>query len=261
MKLGRHIGYSGAGTVEFLVSSQGQIYFLEMNTRLQVEHGVTELVTGLDLVELQLRAAAGETLPLSQKDVQIRGHAIQVRVYPEDPETFLPQVGTVTELNLPSGEYVRVDSALGKGYEVTLHYEPLLGKIMAWGESRSDATRRLLTALLAFRLEGVICNVPLLRGVLTYPDFIQSTHHTGTLTKFLEHQKQRTLPKGANGHLNSDGQERANRELAAAIGAALALAAQAAPLQPSPVPATAPWRAYGRREQMLSRTLGSRGWR
>ena len=104
MKLGRHIGYSGAGTVEFLVSSQGQIYFLEMNTRLQVEHGVTELVTGLDLVELQLRAAAGETLPLSQKDVQIRGHAIQVRVYPEDPETFLPQVGTVTELNLPSGE-------------------------------------------------------------------------------------------------------------------------------------------------------------
>ena len=261
LKLGRHIGYSGAGTVEFLVSSQGQIYFLEMNTRLQVEHGVTELVTGLDLVELQLRAAAGETLPLSQKDVQIRGHAIQVRVYPEDPETFLPQVGTVTELNLPSGEYVRVDSALGKGYEVTLHYEPLLGKIMAWGESRSDATRRLLTALLAFRLEGVICNVPLLRGVLTYPDFIQSTHHTGTLTKFLEHQKQRTLPKGANGHLNSDGQERANRELAAAIGAALALAAQAAPLQPSPVPATAPWRAYGRREQMLSRTLGSRGWR
>ena len=263
LKLGRHIGYSSAGTVEFLVSSQGQIYFLEMNTRLQVEHGVTELVTGLDLVELQLRVAAGETLPLSQKDVQINGHAIQVRLYPEDPETFLPQVGTVTELNLPSGEYVRVDSALGKGYEVTLHYEPLLGKIMSWGESRSDATRRLLTALLAFRLEGVKCNTPLLRGVLAYPDFIQSTHHTGTLAKFLEHQKQpKQLPKqpnGVNGHLNSDGQERANRELAAAIGAALALSAQSAPPQLPPAPA--PWRVYGRREQMLSRSLGSRGWR
>ena len=129
LKLGRHIGYSGAGTVEFLVSSQEQIYFLEMNTRLQVEHGVTELVTGLDLVELQLRAAAGETLPLSQKDAQISGHALQVRVYPEDPKTFLPEVGIVTKLYLPSGEHVRVDSALGKGYEVTLHYEPLLGKI------------------------------------------------------------------------------------------------------------------------------------
>ena len=208
-----------------------------------------------------MRAAAGEILPISQKDVQISGHAIQVRVYPEDPETFLPEVGTVTELNLPSGEYVRVDSALGKGYEVTLHYEPLLAKIMAWGESRSDATRRLLTALLSFRLEGVKCNIPLLRGVLAYPDFIQAIHHTGTLAKFVEHQKQRTHPAGANGHLNSDGQERANRELAAAIGTALALSAQAAPLQASPVPATAPWRAYGRREQMLSRTLGSRGWR
>ena len=184
-----------------------------------------------------------------------------MRVYPEDPETFLPDVGIVTELNLPSGEYVRVDSALGKGYEVTLHYEPLLGKIMAWGESRSDATKRLLTALLAFRLEGVKCNVSLLRGVLTYPDFIQSTHHTGTLAKFLEHQNQRTHSMGANGHLKSNGQERANRELAAAIGAALALSAQTATLQPSPVPAAAPWRAYGRREQMLSRTLGSRGWR
>jgi len=261
LKLGRHIGYSGAGTVEFLVSAQGQIYFLEMNTRLQVEHGVTELVTGLDLVELQLLVAAGETLPLSQRDVRISGHAMQVRVYPEDPETFLPDVGTVTELNLPSGEYVRVDSALGKGYEVTLHYEPLLAKIMTWGESRSDATRRLLTALLAFRLEGVKCNVPVLRGVLAYPDFIQSTHHTGTLAKFLEDQKQRKPPAGANGHLNSDEQERANRELAAAIGAALALAAQANQLQPSPIPATAPWRVYGRREQMLSRTPGSRGWR
>ena len=141
----------------------------------------------------------------------------------------------------------------------TLHYEPLLAKIMTWGESRSDATKRLLTALLAFRLAGVKCNVPLLRGVLTFPDFIQSTHHTGTLAKFLEHQKQRTHATGANGHLSSDEQERANRELAAAIGAALA--AQAAPLQPSPVPGAAPWRTYGRREQMLSRTLGSRGWR
>jgi acetyl/propionyl-CoA carboxylase alpha subunit len=218
-------------------------------------------VTGLDLVELQLRVAAGETLPFSQKDVQISGHAMQVRVYPEDPETFLPEVGTVTEVNLPTGENIRVDSALGKGYEVTLHYEPLLGKIMTWGESRKDATKSLLSALRAFRLEGIKCNVPLLQRVLAYPDFIQSTHNTGTLNHFLEHQKQNIHSSGANGHLKSDGQEKGERELAAAIGAALALSIQAAPLQPSAVLATAPWRTFGRREQMLSRTLGSRGWR
>jgi acetyl-CoA carboxylase biotin carboxylase subunit len=147
LKLGRHIGYSNAGTVEFLVSAQEQIFFLEMNTRLQVEHGVTELVTGVDLVELQLRVAAGEKLNLRQQDIEAKGYAIQTRVYPENPETFMPDAGTISELHLPEGEKIRVDSALCNGYEVALHYEPLLAKVMTWGE----ALQRQLKALLAFR--------------------------------------------------------------------------------------------------------------
>ena len=166
LKLGRKIGYTNAGTVEFLVSKEGLVFFLEMNTRLQVEHGVTELLTGVDLVELQIRVAAGEPLPLTQKDIKPKGHAIEVRVYPEDPDTFLPGVGTVTQLNLPSPDTARVDSALFEGYQVALEYEPLLAKVMAWGETREESVKRLLRALLAFRLEGVKCNIPLPAGHL-----------------------------------------------------------------------------------------------
>ena len=261
MKLGQHIGYTNAGTVEFLVSDQGQIYFLEMNTRLQVEHGVTELVTGVDLVELQIRVAAGEALPLKQEDIQVNGHAIEVRVYPEDPETFLPDVGTITGLNLPSGENIRVDSALGKGYEVTLHYEPLLAKVMAWGETREEARKRLLGALLALRLEGVKCNIPLLRDILGSREFLEATHHTNSMATVVAERKLRQHQPRVNSHMNGNGHEKANREVAAAIGAALALSMQGSQYQGSPVPTTAPWRLFGRREQLLSRTLGSRGWR
>ena len=143
VKLGKYIGYSSTGTVEFLVSADGSVFFLEMNTRLQVEHGVTELVTGLDLVELQLRVAAGETLPINQDDVTTNGHAIEVRIYPEDPETFMPDAGDITDLHLPEGEHIRIDSALCKGYTVGLDYEPLMAKIMAWGEDRDQAVKTL----------------------------------------------------------------------------------------------------------------------
>jgi acetyl-CoA carboxylase, biotin carboxylase subunit len=261
LKLAGHIGYTNAGTVEFLVSAQGQIYFLEMNTRLQVEHGVTELVTGLDLVELQLRVAAGEALPLTQKDIQTNGHAIEARVYPEDPDTFMPDIGVVSGLHLPSCRNVRVDTALGKGYEVTLHYEPLLAKVMAWGQSREVAIKRLHQALLAFRLEGVKCNIPLLRDVLTSPDFQRATHHTGSLSAVVESRGQRQQRPGVNGHMNGNGHDKANREVAAAIGAALALAMQSSQEARPAAPATTAWRMQGRREQLLSRSLGSRGWR
>jgi acetyl/propionyl-CoA carboxylase alpha subunit len=261
LKLGRYIGYTNAGTVEFLVSSQGQIYFLEMNTRLQVEHGVTELVTGVDLVELQIRIAAGEPLPFKQEDIKLNGHAIEARVYPEDPDTFMPDIGVITDVHLPSGERVRVDSALGKGYEVTLHYEPLLAKVMAWGENREEARKELLRALLAFRLEGVKCNIPFLRDILGSPEFIEAVHHTASVPALVEARKQRQYHPGVNGHLNGNGHKRDDREIAAAIGVAMAMAMQESQAQSPAAPAASPWRAQGRQEQLLSRTLGSRGWR
>ncbi len=133
---------------------------------------------------------------------------------------------------------------------------------MTWGDDRDSAIKRLLTALLTFRLEGVNCNVALLRGILAYSDFIQSVHHTGTLAGYLENRGQRCKTAGANGQLKGDGKDKGEKQMAAAIGAALALSLQSVQLQSAPAAAGAgPWRVYGRREQMLSRTLGSRGWR
>ena len=249
LKLARHVGYTNAGTAEFLVSPQGQIFFLEMNTRLQVEHGVTELVTGLDLVELQIRVASGEPLPIKQEDIQLKGHAVEARVYPEDPDTFIPNIGTITGLHLPSSRHVRVDTALCKGYQVTLHYEPLLAKVMAWGKIRDEAVKRLHKALLAFRLDGVKCNVPLLRDILTSQEFAEATHHTGSLTDIVEARKQ---PQAASSNAATS-----DKEIAAAIGAALAVAIERSAI--TATSATDPWRSYGRRQQLQSRP--KRGWR
>ena len=261
LKLGKKIGYTNAGTVEFLVSPEGQVYFLEMNTRLQVEHGVTEMVTGVDLVELQIRAAAGERLPLVQKDIKPQGHAIEARIYPEDPNTFLPDAGCVTELNLPSGDSIRVDSALFEGYQVALEYEPLLAKVMAWGETREEAVKRLLRALLAFRLEGVKCNIPLLRDILASKEFADSTYHTGSIPKWIEERNQRHHYHSSNGSISANGHDNSGREIAAAIGVALVLAMKGNQSSGSSSQAASPWRVYGRREQLLSRSLGNRGWR
>ncbi|MDA1129558.1 MAG: ATP-grasp domain-containing protein [Chloroflexi bacterium] len=265
-KLGKYIGYTSTGTVEFLVTADGSVYFLEMNTRLQVEHGVTELITGLDLVELQIRVAAGEPLPIEQSDVSINGHAIEVRVYPEDPETFMPDSGDVTDLHLPEGEHIRIDTALCNGYTVGLDYEPLMAKIMAWGEDRTEAIKTLQRALLEFRLEGVKCNVPLLRDILATKEFATATYHTGSVPVWIEEIRNRALEKCANGKMqkngngHKNGQESGEREMAAAIGVSLALAIESA--QPLNAPDSfSPWRVYGRREQFLSRTLGNRGWR
>ena len=264
-KLGKHIGYTSTGTVEFLVSADGTLFFLEMNTRLQVEHGVTELVTGLDLVELQLRIAAGEVLPITQDDVSVNGHAIEVRVYPEDPETFMPDSGEITDLHQPEGENIRIDSALCNGYIVGLDYEPLMAKIMAWGEDRNQAIKTLQRALLEFRIKGVKCNVPLLRDVLATKEFNAATHHTGSIPAWIEEFQTRSLNKCANGKMSKNGNEHKNsqengeRQIAAAIGVSLAMAIQSA--QPVAQSSFSPWRVYGRREQLLSRSLGNRGWR
>ena len=271
-KLGKSIGYTSLGTVEFLVSADGSIFFLEMNTRLQVEHGVTELVTGLDLVELQIRAAAGETLPIKQEDISINGHAIEVRVYPEDPETFMPDAGEITDLHQPEGENIRIDSALCNNYTVGLDYEPLMAKIMAWGENREQAIKTLQRALLEFRVEGVKCNVPLLRDILATKEFASATYHTGSMPIWIKEFQARAQNKCGNGKMHNNGNsqrldttsvykhghENGEREIAAAIGASLAMAMKSyLPVAPAE---SSPWRIYGRREQLLSRTLGNRGW-
>jgi acetyl/propionyl-CoA carboxylase alpha subunit len=259
LKLGKHIDYTNAGTVEFLVAADGQAYFTEMNTRLQVEHGVTEMVTGVDLVEMQIRIAAGEALTVKQEDIQVTGQAIQARVYPEDPATLMPQIGEITDYHQPAGDHIRVDSALCAGYEVGLHYEPLLAKVMAWGETREDAAKNLLRALLCFRVEGVTCNTSLLRDILASAEFAEATYHTGSMTSWLEAGTVRALHSGANGNTMKNGKEHSDRDTAAAIAVAMALASKSAGAFATP--AANQWRAYGRREQLQPRPQVSRSWR
>jgi 3-methylcrotonyl-CoA carboxylase alpha subunit len=178
----RSVGYVGAGTVEFIVSGEApeDFFFLEMNTRLQVEHPVTELVTGLDLVELQVRVAAGEPLPLRQQDVVLTGHAVEARVYAEDPDRgFLPTGGTVLALREPSLPQVRVDSGLAEGTTVSSAYDPMLAKIIAHGPDRATALRRLDSALAQTAVVGVTTNVAYLRALLRHPDVAAGRLDTG----------------------------------------------------------------------------------
>jgi len=166
------IDYLGAGTVEFLLAADGSFYFLEMNTRLQVEHPVTEMVTGLDLVDMQLRVAAGEALGLSQQDIILRGHAVEARLYAEDPgQGFLPQTGTILRWRPATGEGVRCDAGICEGQEISAWYDPMLAKVIAWGDDRAAACRRLRRALRDTRLLGVQHNGAFLDRVLRHPVF------------------------------------------------------------------------------------------
>jgi len=175
----RAIGYVNAGTMEFLVDASGGFYFLEMNTRIQVEHPVTEEVTGLDLVVEQLRVAAGERLSWRQEDIVQRGAAIEVRVYAEDPDkNFLPSPGTITRLEMPAGEGLRVESGVESGSVVSVHYDPLLFKLVARGASRDEALGRMRTALGATVVEGVRTTIPFLRKALEHPDVRRGALHT-----------------------------------------------------------------------------------
>jgi acetyl-CoA carboxylase biotin carboxylase subunit len=175
----RAIGYVNAGTLEFLVDPQGGFHFLEMNTRLQVEHPVTEEVTGVDLVAAQLRVAAGEPLPFAQEKIEQRGAAIEVRVYAEDPvKNFLPSPGTITRLSLPEGEGIRLESGVVEGSVVSVHYDPLLFKLIARGADRGQAIERLTRALDACVVEGVKTTLPLLRTIAAHPEFRRGRVHT-----------------------------------------------------------------------------------
>ncbi|MEU4327078.1 biotin carboxylase N-terminal domain-containing protein [Nonomuraea dietziae] len=181
----RSVGYTGAGTVEFIVDGRsGDYHFMEMNTRLQVEHPVTELVTGLDLVELQVRVAAGEPLPFGQDSVRLRGHAVEARVYAEDPARgFLPTGGRVLALREPSD--VRVDSSLAEGLVVGSDFDPMLSKVIAWAEDRSSALRSLDRALGSAAVLGVTTNIPFLRALLADPDVVAGALDTGLVERVL----------------------------------------------------------------------------
>jgi acetyl-CoA carboxylase biotin carboxylase subunit len=179
-------GYTNAGTVEFLVDQDRNFYFLEMNTRLQVEHPVTELVTGLDLVQLQLRIAAGEMLPFRQDDISLRGHAIECRIYAEDPENgFFPSPGKITHLVRPSGPGVREDSGVYEGWTVPLDYDPMLSKLIVYGPDRNAALARMRRALGEYFVGGIKTNIALFRSILNHPDFAAARIDTGFLDRLL----------------------------------------------------------------------------
>src|SRR5450432_264127 len=174
--------YANAGTIEFLADNTGNFYFLEMNTRLQVEHPVTEQVTGLDLVQLQIRIAAGEKLPFVQADVKLRGHAIECRVYAEDPANdYFPSPGEITLLSEPAGPGIRVDSGIYEGWNVPLEYDPLLAKLIGHCESRQQAVGRLNRALDEYVVGGVKTNLALFRQILSDPEFLAGKTDTGLI--------------------------------------------------------------------------------
>jgi acetyl-CoA carboxylase biotin carboxylase subunit len=186
VRLALSAGYVNAGTVEFLVDDAENFYFLEMNTRLQVEHPVTEMVTGLDLVHLQLRVAMGEALPLRQEDVRLRGHAIECRIYAEDPENhFFPSPGLITRLIQPSGPGIREDCAVYEGWNVPLDYDPMLSKLVAFAETREQAIDRMLRALDEYVIGGIKTNIGLFRRILMDEDFRAARIDTGYLERLL----------------------------------------------------------------------------
>jgi len=181
---GQAVGYTGAGTVEFVLDRDGSFYFLEMNTRLQVEHPVTEEVTGLDLVELQLRIAEGEPLPLAAREARIDGHAIEVRLYAEDvPAGFVPATGTLHRFTIPPAPGIRVETGFCDGSVVSPHYDAMLAKVIAHGRTRAEAARRLARALMRAEIHGVTTNRDLLVAVLREPGFLAGATDTGYLTR------------------------------------------------------------------------------
>jgi acetyl-CoA carboxylase biotin carboxylase subunit len=180
----RAVGYEGAGTIEFLVDADRNFYFLEMNTRLQVEHPVTEMVTGVDLVRLQVEVAAGEPIPFRQEDLSQRGHAIECRIYAEDPDrNFLPSPGWIRDLRIPGGIGVRFDLGVTSGAEVTVHYDPLIGKLVVWGETREVAIARMRRALAELVIKGIRTNVAFLDRVLVHPRFASGDYDTHLLAQ------------------------------------------------------------------------------
>jgi acetyl/propionyl-CoA carboxylase alpha subunit len=192
--IARAVGYVGAGTAEFILEGHGdaaRFYFLELNMRLQVEHPITEAVTGLDLVSLQLQVASGQPLPMSQHDITTTGHAIECRVYAEDARTLMPQAGRLLRYREPAGEGLRVDAGVVEGQDITVHYDPLIAKLIAHGTTRDDARARMLLALSSFEILGIRHNIGLLIALLSHPRVASGPAHT----TFIEQTLPNLLPE------------------------------------------------------------------
>ena len=245
VKLALSAGYVNAGTVEFLVDADQNFYFLEMNTRLQVEHPVTELITGLDLVRLQIDIATGKPLPLSQHDVKLRGHAIECRIYAEDPAyNFMPSPGRITRLLQPSGPGIREDCGVYEGWEVPLDYDPMLSKLVTYGETREAAIDRMLRALDEYVIGGIQTNVGLFQTILNDHDFREARIDTGYLERLLD-------AKSSPGRERSEGQAEELVALAAAILISSQSKRRDAGLTSDPR-ATSKWALAGRHEALRS---------
>lgn len=195
IRAARAAGYYNAGTVEFLADQSGNFYFLEMNTRLQVEHPVTELVTGLDLVRLQIETAAGERLPFTQDEIALRGAALECRIYAEDPaNNFFPSSGRIVQLSEPSGPGVRLDSGIYSGWTVPVDYDPMLAKLIVWSDTRQHAIERMLRAFGEYYVGGIKTNIPLFRLILSDPAFRAGELYTGYLDDLLKAPLEWTPP-------------------------------------------------------------------
>ena len=179
----RAVGYTGAGTVEFIVGADApdEFFFMEMNTRLQVEHPVTEMIYGVDLVSWQLDVAEGRPLPMTQAelDARRRGHAVECRIYAEDPVKFLPSPGRITHLRVPDGPYIRNDSGCYEGAEIPVHYDPMISKLVVWGEDRARAVARMRRALDEYQVRGIETNLPFHRRCLRHEAFVAGDYDTG----------------------------------------------------------------------------------
>jgi acetyl-CoA carboxylase, biotin carboxylase subunit len=249
VRLARAGGYVNAGTVEFLVDAHLNFYFLEVNTRLQVEHPVTEQVTGLDLVKLQIAIAAGHRLPFAWETITPRGHAMEVRLYAEDPDNnFFPSPGKILSCHAPSGPGIRLDEGVYEGWTVPMDYDPLLSKLIAWGNSREETMARLRRALEEYTVTGIKTNAGLFRRILAEPDFLRGEIHTKWLDELLHRPASVT-------HFPHENPKPDRAADAAAIAAALWYANQLekSPGKPSPSQDSSPpsrWKQEGRRQQL-----------
>ena len=252
----RAAGYYNAGTVEFLADASRNFYFLEMNTRLQVEHPVTELVTGLDLVKEQIRVAAGERLGFRQEEVQLRGAALECRVYAEDPEnSFFPCPGLIRALEVPAGPGVRDDSGVYAGWTVPMEYDPLISKLVTWGATRREAIDRMKRAIGEYFVEGIQTNLGFFKTILSFPDFLEGRLDTGLIDRMLEGKSQ--FGNGEDGLPGGD----PDRRRAAVLAAALFETAQARNSHPAGGnfrSSPSRWKTEGRRS-LLRRALPESG--
>jgi acetyl-CoA carboxylase biotin carboxylase subunit len=235
IRAARAAGYYNAGTVEFLVDQDRRFYFLEMNTRLQVEHPVTELVTGLDMVKLQVEIAAGLPLPFRQEDVAWRGSAIECRIYAEDPyNDFLPYPGKLTRLTRPLGPGIRLDGCVYDGWTVPMEYDPLLAKLAVWAATREDATERMIRALREYDVGGIRTNLGFFRQILEDAEFRAANLHTGFIEEFFARHEGPRPP--------------AELTAVAALAAALHAMSRAPQSAPAAKSGTSPWLSSGRGE-------------